>query len=452
MTTFVFSRRAIQTKLDLLEQILSVEQHSNLIKRLNRPGRERLGAMWEAVFLAALSEVVPIAHEQALADGRQPDFRFAFEHGGRQLTVVGDIGGVSDAGLDMQNPVRDLGDQVTRLARKYQLDPNHFRYDINGEQVGAFPKTRMKLLLPSGSEFQTLVNAVLEPFIQELAQAPPPTADFSHKAPGVDVRIRYDQSQWGAGGGYPSYDVATSLTENPIFRALRAKADQLRAAETDAIRLVILCDADCAAMRHAPLGMGSSFSSRQIATDFLRQTSAVDLVLLVTVEKRNPYSTGLRDFQMRYDLTAASPMQSRSQRINNEVIADLQALLEKAIRTLPKPMIDACNAAIRCQEKGYGMGKHGGSEMNDERIKISRRAVQELLAGAITQERFAEMHRWSEDSNSENPFLWPLLHGQLISSMTVIPCPEDDDDWIEFRFDPADPAISPFRRTNPGTS
>ena len=182
LTMFVFSRRAIQEKLNLLDGVLSLEQHTKLVNRLNRPGRERLSAMWEVVFLQALSRVASIRHEVALANGRQPDFWFEFDHDGAHLAIVGDIASVSDAGLDKQNLFRELTDEGARLARKYRLDPNHFRYDVAGEQIGTWPKLRMKLLLPSGETFTNIIKNVIEPFVREQALSPRTTAELKVEA------------------------------------------------------------------------------------------------------------------------------------------------------------------------------------------------------------------------------------------------------------------------------
>lgn len=385
MTVFVFSRRAIQSKLELLESVLSEEQHAKLVDRLNRLGRERLAAMWEVVFLQALSDVAKIHHEVALSDGRRPDFAFGFDYQGVRLPIVGDIACVSDSGLDARNPFDKFGYEIARLAHKYGLDPNHFRHDVHGEQVGKWPRQRMRLLLPTGQAFTDLVRDVVEPFVRELALSPRATAQFSHQVPDVYFSIGYDRSQWASGGGHPSYDTAMSLTENPIFLALRDKRQQLRAAPDDAIRLIVLCDGDCAAMRESVFhATGSNYSAKQIATEFLRKTSSVDLVMLVTVEKRNPNDLLLRDYVMSYDLAAAPP-HARRPGLDDDTIEAVRVLLERAVRAIPKPMADACNAARRCEKEEYGLGKHGGYQRSGNMIRISARMVQELLAGEVTR-------------------------------------------------------------------
>src|SRR3546814_4329163 len=52
-----------------------------------------------------------------------------------RLSIVGNITCVSDVGLDRQNPFTELGGEVSWLARKYRLKPNHFRYDRSEEHT-----------------------------------------------------------------------------------------------------------------------------------------------------------------------------------------------------------------------------------------------------------------------------------------------------------------------------
>lgn len=436
----VFSRRALQAKLDLLVGMLTPEKHSRLVKRLNRPGRDQLAAMWEVVVLQALSATVPIRHEATLCNGRQPDLAFSLEIAGRTREIVGDITTASDAGLDKLNPISKLGSEISRLARKYGLDPNHFRYEVEGESTGTYAKRRTALLLPTGAAFEELIGKVVDPYIKGMTENPPRTDQLIHKAEGIHIRIRHDTSQWASSAGYPCYDLPLSLTENPLFRALRGKADQLRHAPSDALRLVILCDAGCAAMRCS--AFGNVYSAHQIAKDFLRQNSSVDLVLLATVEQKNPYATQLRDYKATYDLVVA-PATSRSPRVDNDAIASVKALLESAVRHVPIPMADACNAANRSDQKGYGLGKHGGYEIYSDHIRLSKRLLHELLAGKVTMEEFVTFHRWN-DPDQSNPFVWSLSQGELITGASIVDCGDEDDDWIEFRFGPPDPAVSPF--------
>lgn len=85
----------------------------------------------------------------------------------------------------------------------------------------------------------------------------------------------------------------------------------------------------------------------------------------------------------------------------------------------------------------------GGYLQSGGRIKVSARAVLELLAGAITYERFAEVHGWTE--GRFDFFRSRLNSGQLFISAKIENLGAGaDDDWLEFEFGPPDAAISEF--------
>ena len=86
----------------------------------------------------------------------------------------------------------------------------------------------------------------------------------------------------------------------------------------------------------------------------------------------------------------------------------------------------------------------GGYETSGDQIRVSARAVLELLAGAMTYERFADVHGWTE--GRFDMFRSRLASGQLFRSARIERLgPGQDDDWLELEFGPPDPAISTFR-------
>lgn len=441
---FVFSRRALQRFVFDLDGVLADAQLESLVERLNRPSDDRLPAMWELVFLRALSSIAPLKHEVELASGRRPDFEFSIRGDGRDWTVVGDITSVSDAGLDEQNPVDVLCDEILRLAKKYNLNPNHFSREVKGGRVGDFRTGKMALQLPPRGELLALVREKVEPFIRGIADSGTATDRLVCVTDRANFTIGYDTSQEYAHGGWVCYDVAISLTNNPIYRALKAKSKQLKAAPADAVRLVVLCDGDCAAMRNS--AFSQNYSAKQIAQDFLRQNSSVDFVLLVSVERKqlNFYESRL---QMNYELVAAAP-RYRSARVDERLLERITEALNKSILCVPPPRWELCNAARYCRDKtyGYGIGMLGGW-MGPQPLKISSRALHELLAGKITLERFLEAHGWAGERRNSiaNPFALALGAGRMISGVEVENVDDKDDDWLSFEFGPSDPAISPFR-------
>jgi hypothetical protein len=280
----------------------------------------------------------------------------------------------------------------------------------------------------------------VEPFLSAVAASPDVRAAREFKEGGIDVRLSYTPGQQFAGGGHISYAMPYSPTKNPIYTALAKKAGQLRRAPLDALRVVVLCDAGCHAMRHSLMaGIGGSLTADQIVTEFLRSTTAVDAVLLVTVDAQSSFDHGRRSLHVSCRF-AAAPLGKRS-RVTHEAILAVRSLFNAALNSLPTPMLEPNNAAIHADQTDYGSGLHGAWQMNGRRI--SSRAVLELLAGKITVAEFQRDHGWDI---SQNPFDRALSEGRLISKVTVTSAGDQDDDWIEFEFGSVDPAASPFRR------
>ncbi|MDO9436619.1 hypothetical protein [Hydrogenophaga sp.] len=443
---FIFSRRWLQRCIDDLAAILDADALHKIVARLNRRGMGRLPAMWELVFLKALSRSGQLRHEVQLPNGRNPDFEWTLADGGREVCVWGDITTVSDAGLDEKNPVDHLCSEITRLARKYKLKPNHFRFDVRGGRVGEYRKSAMELFLPKRGELQELIKAHVEPFIRNVSQAPHRNAHFDYKEVDADFSVTYDQSQAFAGGGYLCYDVAVSLTNNPIFKALKAKTAQLSCAPDDALRLIILCDADCAAMRHDPLS-STAYSSGSIAAEFLRQSKSVDAVLLATVRSISHGILLPRELALKFDLVV-SRAESRPLRMSDERCAVMEEALNRAVAVFPSPQLEPQNAVRRCFESGYGYGKRGAHSMSQKTIKISSRALLQLLAGDISQDTFLKEHGWTESEfrpSYPNPFQMALKRGDMFKVVRVEGGGDADDDWIAFDLTDPDPSISPFR-------
>jgi len=400
--------------------------------------------MWEAVWLSVISQQTQISHEVELEDGRRPDLEFTIANGATTLNIVGDVTAVSDAGLDEQNPVEFLSDEVSRLARKQGLSPNHFHCQVEGGQTGRPRREKIQLHLPSRGEISRIINENVAPFIQSLAASNVEKDAFQYSADGVAFTVSYNKSQRYAGMGYLAYDNSISATNNPIFRALRGKAKQLSAAPAGALKMIILCDGDCATMRMGPNG-GSYRSVRPaaISTEFLRQNTSIDVVVLVQVITA-PMSLWRR--KAEHQLTVQIVFGEFAARFDPGGLAQLEQLIEAAARTLPSPVLDSANAAIRCQQAGAGPDCIGGGEVAGDSIKISSRALHRLLAGEISQEDFFEIHRWDKPKSGSvlNPFQRLHRKGYMMTNLVIEDGGDLDDDWITFTFGRRDSAAGPF--------
>lgn len=440
MSNFVFSRRALQRLIDDLAPVLEGAQLQAIVDRLNGRDESRLHAMWEAVFLAVLSRMGPLRHEVALPSGRAPDFEV--DLGGFML--IGDVRTVSDSGLDKNNPIDLLSDEIRRLAGKHRLPPNGFYYDVRGEMIGRHGNARQRLLLPARGDLQRVIREDVEPFIRNLGSSPDAAAESVFQGEGYAFTIKYDPGQRFGGGGHAAYDVAASRTKNPLYNALQSKADQLRTAPEDSVRLIIACDADSATLRRSALMRSpGTFTAREIAEDFLRQYSSIDLVLLVTVDEATGGFLPKAELKMKYDLVARRP-QKRSVRLTYERLKEIEERLQKALVDVPQPLQTPYNSVLRLRETAAGPDMIGGYQIEGRRMTLSARAVQRLLAGQITPEEFARAHDWDEPGRMPNPFRAALQRGHMIKSVKVESAGDQDDDWLQFEFGP-DPAQGPFR-------
>ena len=431
----------MQSMLDRLSTWMPPKASATLVARLNRKGRNRLPDMWELVFLDALGQVVTVTHEQPLITGACPDFQFTMTAAGDELAVVGDITTVSDSGIDARNPIDSLTEAIRERAVKEGFLGGGFYVDAGHEVAGGRKNRKVQLAIPNGPAFEQLVRHHIKPFVQRVARNRSVPDKLVVNEPEARFTIRYDGPSSFAGGSYRTYDSALSITNNPIHNQLKAKSKQLRGAPPEVIRLLIVCDGDCATMsRSAPL---EGFSARQIAERFLQDTNSVDLVLLATVEERHNVSCWPRQaLHARYELVAA-PALHRTARLTYTVLSLLGQVLQLAVEKISQPVMTPVNAIRRNVDTEVGAKMRLAFRSTGNQMRISARALQELLAGVKSYDRFAEEHGW--DTGQGNVFCGQLASGRLFASARIEPGDNEDDDWIVFEFGDPDPSVSPFR-------
>jgi hypothetical protein len=444
MTQLVFSRRALQQRLVDLESVLSESAHADIIKRLERPGESRLPAMWEVAWLHALSAVTSIGHEVPLPDGSRPDFSLLLDEDAHHVAVVGDITSVSDKGLHAENPVEAFFDAIVAIARKHKVNPDHLQYRIGDRQEGEYPDRRTVLMLPPRRELPAFLKQQVTPWIRQLAKTRP-EQDFRHfLSESVQVSLGYNTRQEAAHGSHAVYNIPLSPRRNPLYTALSKKSRQLSGAPTDALRVLILCDAGCNALSQTPWA-STSLSADQVIQKFLRTSRVLDAVLTVTTEPVERYA--LHDNRQRLKATWVARTTPRFEGAPR-ALAAMRQLLGNAIGKLPRAMLDPRNAYLRADQIGYGRGSMGVS-VSDRKVRVSARLVLALLAGKLTYEEFSHIQGFDDpESVVGHPFKYAFDRGRMIEATRIESGGDADDDWIEFRFS-QDPAISSFRRSAP---
>jgi hypothetical protein len=388
-----------------------------------------------------LGSVVEVEHEHPLPNGK-PDLWFSALSGGRSIPVVGDVTTLSDRVLNATNAFEKLTEAVHEQARKAGMRGGGFHVAASHLEPGASGTSKVQLLIPTGPPFEQLVKRRIKPFAQQIAASPRESHFLQVNEHGAQFTVEYKGPSQYSGGSHRSYDGALSRENNVLFNRLSDKTKQLRGAPDGAVRMLVVCDGGCALLgRPRPM---EGFSARQIAESFLRSSQTIDLVLVVTVFEESPLDWHRRDRrELHWDLIAA-PKADRPAHLTDSVLDGVRSVLGEAIAKLPTPVMMPNNAFRRNLDSDWSASMEGGYEAGGERIKVSARAVLELLAGAQTYEQFAAAHGWEEDRF--NMFKARLASGHLFKSVRIESlAPGRDDDWLEFEFGLPDPGISPFR-------
>ena len=272
----IFARRALQRRLDELRTCLPEDAVAAWAARMNKPGRDRMAAMWEVVVIHALSRQGDLSVEGALASGRRPDIAFA-----GSATFVADVTSVSDEGLDEANPFSALLEIIEKAKGKLGLPIGGVDLSVDNTEIVNSRGRRRVLRLPSRKRLQDLVDQRIMPALRaQIAEGEKVLrVVIDDQAVGFTVTIDPAKSPF-SGGHYASYTTPTIKDDNPLYKALKAKAKQLRGVE--GLSGVIVGDASTASLRADRLSQ-TTFSPVAIVQEFLRQHQSVDFVLLLTV-------------------------------------------------------------------------------------------------------------------------------------------------------------------------
>lgn len=436
----IFARRAIQRRLDELRSTVGDGAVDGLAHRLNKPGADRVAAMWEVIVLHALSGLGNIRYEVPLVSGKEPDIEF----NSNLLRLTADVVCVSDEGIHSNNPYRELSQAIEKAKTKLGLPIGGVELLVQSRRTITRRGSKVVLRLPPRGRLQEFVdNEIVKQMREQLSEGERVLRiAIDDDEAGIGITIDPDRAPYST-SSFAAFDLPGIKDQNPLYGGLRRKADQLRAA--DGLTGIIVGDGDCRAMAGNRL-MRDEISAADIVREFFRQRSSIDFVVLVTaigtdrsVLIRSP------NYQIRHELHI---------RDGCEQSREIKAVFAQMVERLPKPIMTPVNGAMRAREKGYDLGHHGGYKMSGRTITVSLRELTEVLAGLRTFEdrgaKNVEAARRIGDRgrpDERQPHFRRLLaQGRLPITMKVIEGDENDSDgWVEIEFGDPDRAISPFR-------
>lgn len=440
----IFARRSIQKFIDRLSETLPEEAILKLVQKLNLNNRESLDFEWEVAVLFALGQIGTVEYEVCHGGKRFPDVTFRL-FGKKKMCFVADVATVSDRGLEEENPIRMFENFLHEKAKVLNI-PGGFGYRIDGAPIGErYEDRKIKLAIPNRKKLRVFLEKHLTPRLREIKESGLDEAEFSINEEPFRISITYRKngSFWGS---HLSYTAAHSLQRNPVYTSLKSKARQLARSGFQGCRGIILCDGWCELIS-SQMSSPSSFSEEQIIGDFLRQNSSISFV--VTLWVKEPHR-GVFDGPQHPRLhIKIFPNPTARFPLSNEMAQSLQKIAD----LLPAPVNEAINAVYAIEAGRYANSAthYGGSSLRYRdggiSIRISSRALLDLLAGKVDPSKFTEDHwpaHYNPGTGTSNPFAKANAQGMTIETVIVERKEDEDDDWITFELSP-DVAVKPFR-------
>ena len=428
-TVAVWSRRVVQGMIDEVAAIMRPTQLRHLVRRLNTAGSEAVEAEYELALLVGLARTGNVTYEQKQPGRTRPDIIFSTAEG----EFLCDITCVSQKSLASREPMRILSDTFIRLVEAGALSHEKFHLQVGHTETGEYPNRRVRLSLSSNDRIREVLNRRVPEIARQIKARPHHRSQWRLDESGIDVTVTYDPKGRGFGGGHRVDDLLSSLDQNPVRDALDRKAIQLARSGSTLLKGIFVCDSGAVVLRDTY--MAAPFTLRQVIHSFFEYRPEISFVVVLYVP---PHGGGLRG-----GVYSSECSKLKLADVMREILLSLPSRIPKAER-------DGRNAQTWAEKyPSEGASFFGAYKtMRSGGVKISARALQELLAGKHEIGEWLVRHGFvAEEPNSaeRNPFAAALRAGRLIEHVTVERVADEDDDYLTFDFGKVDPAISPFR-------
>jgi hypothetical protein len=471
----IFSRRTIQRLIDENSKFLKLKQTKKHVNKLNLEKhiqklnegnnineliRDYLNTEWEIVSLNVFSKFGTVIHEPKLEKStKKIDILFtSTEH---NFEFLGDITCITGK-QDKDNILLSFNCEFKKIIDQNNLGGCwHIHVGGNNREVN-FLKSKPKLRLVGKRDFQTKIfdTKKFVKFIENIKNSPEKKHRYNQRTEEgnkqplksgqinlyeneiINLNIEYEPT--------PYYQILTShfddrkianVYEDEIYKSLKRKRDE-QLSETDYAGYlgIILCD-----------GLGGTFSrgdllhpsSRDVIYSFLYTYPEISFVLTLTSAESSHYA---REPVIMVDFYEGES----ANKLDTKVIKMLKEVL---IKEFPKPartVHDARKVLKYTFENKQTIfsADYCGTSVSPSEIRVSAKKMLELLSGKLSWEKVF-YHLGFErviGSSLPNTFLEMLSEGKLISNAGIEKRGfEIDDDWLVFKFDEQDPAISPFK-------
>jgi len=430
----IFTRRVIQRSIDASVSYAPTSARRTWVKKLNSSSSaDYVAVEWELVVLDVLARLGRLQHEPKIGGASLLDAVFE----SKTLEFAADITTVSDRGIYEKNPIRLLEEELGRRYADSGITNGGFAlYATTWLRVGK--GAGRPTIIPPVNEFESIIfNQRFDTFLAKIKSNPSQQLQYQvfweRKSL---IRITYvpgRKSVWNQ--GYTSFTVTTVIDKNPLFAALKDKADQLKKSGYQGLRGVIVCDGGADILRER--FSSDYYSSSEVALEALRRHTSIDFV--VTLSLRNIDSGTVRQkVESHIIVRMMEPWALELESLMSKVIQHLPIVLQtpENVRNEFKYWRGRETSRIHLERLSMKSGRTGVTE-----IRMSTRTLMDVLSGRLSIERFNKHYNFVKNIGV---FEHQLRSGRLIESATVEKLPDGDSDEIVFKFGDPDPAIAPF--------
>ncbi len=427
----IFARRRLRSMLDDLSASLDAHQVHALLGRLeHRDTKAALSAEAELAMLWAVSRVADVTVEPDLPDtARRPD---AFSESlFVSAPAIVEVRALSDDSFSGKKAMDRTADIIAGYADRVSKGAGgrlYFEFMDRSYWDRRFHRVRCV-----DPDFK-LTPAVQQIIDQWLGPDSAGNGGAIRIVEGkTDVVVSY--------GGTPSRHfrvhsrmppVAYDLEDNPIYKALKEKAKQVRNAGAGTLKCVFLVDAGCDLLRRMrPLSSaGQEVGGEEIIRHWLRKHSSIDVVCVFSPNRERQMWL-VPESRIFWKVSCFD-------RRDGVPVGEYDRLTALAAQ-LPPPRFEGYQARDLHRQGAFGPEKRGwylativttgGGRMT---IKISSRLVQEYLAGRLQQDEFRR-HAFGDHPNM---FENELTQGHTIQAARFeTGGTDEDDDYLVFDLD-----------------
>lgn len=433
----IFSRRTLQRIINENACFLEKEQLENHVKKLNEGD---LSFEWEIVLLNVFSKLGKVTHEPKFENcKRKIDVQFSNEN--RGLEFLADITCILGK-EDKNNVVISFELELKKIIDQNELS-GFWNIYIGGNSWDVdFRRKKPELKIPTRGEFATKIfdTPNFKRFIENVKKFPDKKDSYYVRNSEIDLNIKYEpRSFHQIHSSHFDDKTIVSIAQNNIYDSLKRKCDQLLETPYKGNLGIILCDAFGSGFSSGDL---VHHSSRNVINEFLFNHKEISFILTVD-SKEDLFNFSDRKPKIKIDLYEG---------FSSDKEKDTFQLLQKdLIKVFPQPVSDVWQARnflkyIQTEKDKIFSRDYCGLVVSQNEIKISAKMILEILSGKLSLDKFFQRIGFEGHSSIPNQFLRMLNSGRLFTEVEIEKRNDEmDDDWLVFKFDKEDAAISPFK-------